>query len=56
VAIDVVTTIIRKSKSVDPDGNLVCMWNPSRGINGSIGVWRRGVTAFDELGVATILG
>jgi hypothetical protein len=53
--IDVVTRILGKSKSFDPDGNLVCTWSLARGFNAADGYWHEGVTGFSELGQTSVL-
>src|SRR5205823_11385210 len=44
--IDVITRILGKSKSFDPDGNLVCTWALARGFNAADGAWHLGITGF----------
>lgn len=53
--IDVITTILGKSKAFDPDGNLTCQWTLARGFNASTQVWRLGVQGFDELNSHALL-
>jgi len=53
--IDVITRILGKSKSFDPDGNLTCTWSLARGFNATDGLWHEGVTGFSELGQTTVL-
>lgn len=54
--IDIVTTILGKSKSIDVAGNLSCTWNLARGFNALTTVWRLGVNGYDELGQTAVLG
>lgn len=53
--IDITTTILGKSKSIDTNGNVVCTWALARGFNSSSPVWRLGINGYDELGQTTVL-
>lgn len=55
VPIDLTTTILGKSKSLDPHGNLTCTWTLARGFNSSTQTWRLGINGYDELGQTTVL-
>jgi hypothetical protein len=53
--IDVITRILGKSKSFDPNGNLTCTWSLARGFNAADGFWHLGVTGFSELNTTDAL-
>lgn len=55
-AIDVVTPILAKQKTLDVHGDLRCTWTLARGFPGAAQVWRIGQAGYSELGVTTILG
>lgn len=55
VPIDVITTILGKAKSIDPNGNLTCTWNLGRGFSAANQTWRLGVNGYDELGQTAVL-
>jgi hypothetical protein len=54
--IDIITRILRKEKSVDVHGNLVCTWSLARGFAAPPVAWRIGQQGFSEIGQTTILG
>lgn len=54
--IDIVTRILGKEKALTVDGDLRCTWTLARGFNAATATWRLGVTSFDELNTATVLG
>jgi Concanavalin A-like lectin/glucanases superfamily len=54
-AIDVITRILGKQKSITPDGLIHCTWNLARGIDASDAHWHLGITGFSELNSTTIL-
>jgi len=55
VPIDLVTRILRKEKSVDVHGNLLCTWSLARGFNATLAQWHINTTGFGELGQTTTL-
>lgn len=55
VPIDIITRILRKEKSVDVHGNLLCTWSLARGFNATLAQWHLSTTGFGELGQTTTL-
>lgn len=55
VPIDIVTRILRKEKSVDVNGNLLCTWSLARGFNASTALWHLNTTGFSELNTTAVL-
>jgi hypothetical protein len=53
--IDIITRILGKEKSLDPNGDLRCTWSLARGFNVSTLGWRLNVAGISELGQTTSL-
>lgn len=53
--VDVVTTILGRSKTLTAAGHLTCTWSTARGFNAAEGLWQLGIVGFSELGETAVL-